>query len=255
MSRPRIPLQAVSQSGQFFSPRPVAWYVDRVKVVAMANAGAPRRASGDGTWPSLPLDEWRDTCETLQLWTQIVGKIRLAQAPMENHWWQIPLYVTPRGLATSSMPHGSEAFQIDFDFLDHRLLITTSKGEGRTVPLAPKTVADFYREVMDALRSLHLDVRIWTTPVEVPEPIPFEQDHVHAAYDADAAHRFWRILVQSDRVMKEFRGRFLGKSSPVRLFWGSMDLAVTRFSGRLAPRYTGAAPNVGIHVMHEAYSH
>ena len=221
----------------------------------MTSSGALRQADGGEAWPSLPLDEWRDTCETLQLWTQVVGKIRLAQAPMENHWWQVPLYVTTRGLTTTAMPYGTEVFQIDFDFVDHRLLITTSRGEGRTLPLAPKTVADFYREVMDALRSLHLDVRIWTTPVEVPVPIPFEEDRVHAAYDPDAAHRFWRILLQSDRVMKAFRGQFLGKSSPVHLFWGGLDLAVTRFSGRPAPRYTGSAPNVGIHVMHEAYSH
>lgn len=221
----------------------------------MANAGAPRRADAEEAWPSLPLDEWRATCETLQLWTQVVGKIRLAQAPMENHWWQVPLYVSTRGLTTSVMPYGSEAFQIDFDFLDHRLLITTSRGEGRALPLAPRSVADFYRELMEALRSLRLDIKIWTTPVEVPEPIPFEDDRIHAAYDAEAAHRFWRILRQSDRVMKEFRGRFLGKGSPVHFFWGSFDLAVTRFSGRAAPPFTGVAPNVGAHVMHEAYSH
>jgi hypothetical protein len=174
---------------------------------------------------------------------------------MENHWWQMPLYVTTRGLTTSAIPYESEAFEVAFDFVDHRLLITTSLGEGRTLPLAPKSVADFYRELIDALRSLRLDVRIWTTPVEVPEPIPFEDDRAHAAYDPDAAHRFWRILLQSDRVMKEFRGRYLGKSSPVHFFWGSFDLAVTRFSGRAAPPFRGAAPNVGAHVMHEAYSH
>lgn len=221
----------------------------------MADRDTPQRAGGTDVWPALPLDEWRDTCETLQRWTQIVGKIRLAQAPMENHWWQVPLYVTARGLTTTSMPYGSEAFQIDFDFVDHRLVITTSRGAERTLALAPRSVADFYREVMDALRSLDLDVRIWTTPVEVPDVTPFEEDRTHASYDADAAHRFWRILLQSDRVLKAFRGRFLGKSSPVHFFWGSFDLAVTRFSGRAAPPFTGEAPNVAAHVMHEAYSH
>ncbi len=207
------------------------------------------------TFPPLPLEAWEDTKETLQRFVQIVGKTRLVSMPHMNHWWHAPLYVTQRGLTTGAMPYGDRTFAIDFDFVDHRLLITTSQGEGRTLALAPRAVADFYREVMDALRSLRLDVRIWTTPVEVPEPIPFEDDRVHAAYDADAAHRFWRILLQSDRVMKAFRGRFLGKSSPVHFFWGSFDLAITRFSGRAAPPFTGAAPNVGAHVMHEAYSH
>ena len=221
----------------------------------MADRDTRPRAGGDDTWPPLPFEEWRDTCETLQRWAQIVGKIRLAQSPMENHWWQVPLYVTARGLTTSSMPFGSEAFQIDFDFVDHRLVIATSRGTERSLPLAARPVADFYREVMDALRALDLDVRVWTTPVEVADLTPFEDDRAHASYDADAARRFWRILLQSDRVLKAFRGGFLGKSSPVHFFWGSFDLALTRFSGRAAPPFTGAAPNVGAHVMHEAYSH
>ncbi len=211
--------------------------------------------SVDDVWPSLPLEQWQDTYTTLQMWTQIVGKVRLASSPMENHWWQVPLYVTARGLTTSPIPYGLEVFQIDFDFVDHRLFINTSEGSERRLALAPRTVADFYREVMEALGSLGIDVRIWTTPVEVPDLTPFEQDRAHAAYAPDAAHRFWRVLVQADRVLKAFRGRFLGKSSPVHFFWGAFDLAVTRFSGRPAPAYTGAAPNVGVHVMHEAYSH
>jgi hypothetical protein len=189
------------------------------------------------------------------MWTQVVGKVRLAQSPMVNHWWQAPLYVTSRGLTTSPIPYGSEVFQIDFDFLDHQLRIATSEDASRSVALAPRTVADFYHEFMAALRSLGLEVRIWTTPVEVQEVIPFERDKTHAAYDAEYAHRWWRIMVQADRVFKAFRGRFLGKSSPVHLFWGALDLAVTRFSGRPAPPYTGGAPNVGLHVMRESYSH
>jgi hypothetical protein len=206
-------------------------------------------------WPELPLEAWRDTYATLHLWTQVVGKIRLAQSPMVNHWWQTALYPTARGLTTSPIPHGSQVFQLDFDFLDHQLVIATSRGTGRTLPLVPRPVADFYRELMGALRDLGLEVRVWPTPVEIPDPIPFEQDRVHAAYDPVYAQRWWRALLQADRVLQTFRGRFLGKCSPVHFFWGGFDLAVTRFSGRLAPPYTGIAPNVAPRVMHEAYSH
>ncbi len=171
-------------------------------------------------WPSLAFAEWRDTCATLHLWTQVVGKIRLAQAPAVNHWWHVPLYVTCRGLTTSPMPHGARRFQIDFDFIGHRLVITASDGKSDGFPLAP--------------------------------PTPFEQDHVHAAYDRDHAERFWRILLQADRVLTIFRGRFVGKTSPVHFFWGSFDLAVTRFSGRAAPPHPGA-PNVAGRVTREAY--
>jgi hypothetical protein len=206
-------------------------------------------------WPSLPFEDWRDTCATLQLWTQVVGKIRLAQAPMVNHWWQVPLYVTARGLTTSPMPHGAHAFQIDFDFIDHQLVIAASDGDSVSLALEPRSVADFYREVMAALKSLGISVKIWTMPVEIPEAIPFEIDRLHAAYDKNYANRFWRILLQSDRVFKQFRARYLGKVSPVHFFWGSFDLAVTRFSGRRAPDHTGTAPNLANWVMREAYSH
>ena len=206
-------------------------------------------------WPSLPLAEWQDTCATLQLWTQIVGKIRLAQAPLVNHWWQVPLYVTARGLTTSPMPYGRRSFQIDFDFIDHRLLIADSDGRSESLALAPRSVADFYREVMARLAGLGLGVRIWTMPVEIAGAIPFDQDRTHATYNPDHAHRFWRILVQSERIFSRFRARFLGKASPVHFFWGSFDLAVTRFSGRTAPPFPGASPNLGSWVMREAYSH
>ena len=205
-------------------------------------------------WPSLPFAEWHDTCATLHLWTQVVGKIRLAQAPLVNHWWQVPLYVTSRGLTTSPIPYGERAFEIGFDFLDHRLTIATSDGATEGFALGPISLADFYREVMQRLRTLGLDIHVWTTPVEIPDPIPFEQDHTHAAYDPDYAIRFWRVLLQADRVFTAFRARFLGKASPVHFFWGSFDLAVTRFSGRRAPPHPGA-PNVADRVTREAYSH
>jgi hypothetical protein len=206
-------------------------------------------------WPELPFDEWKDTCATLHLWTQIVGKVRLAKAPMVNHWWQVPLYVTCRGLTTSPIPHESGSnFQIDFDFIDHRLIIAVSDGRVETLPLAPCSVADFYRNVMDRLKALGLEIRIWTVPVELPDPIRFDQDHTHAVYDAGWAHRFWQVLVQVDRVLTVFRSRFIGKVSPVHFFWGSFDMAVTRFSGRLAPPHPGA-PSVADRVTREAYSH
>jgi len=201
-------------------------------------------------WPALPLDQWRDTYATLHRWTQVVGKIRLAQAPLINHWWQVPLYVTCRGLTTSPIPYGSRAFQIDFDLTDHRLVIQTSDGAAESFALQRRTVADFYSEVMGRLRSLGLEIRIWTMPVEIAEPIAFEADREHGAYDPDFVHRFWRILVQVDRIFIAFRARFVGKVSPVHFFWGSFDLAVTRFSGRAAPVKPGAD-----RVTREAYSH
>ena len=206
------------------------------------------------TWPELPLAAWRDTRDTLHMWTQIVGKIRLAQAPPINHWWQVPLYVTARGLTTSPIPYGERVFEIGFDLIGHRLTIATSDGAVDGFPLRPLAVADFYREIMACSRALGLDIRIWTTPVEIPDPVPFEKDHAHAAYDPDFANRFWRVLVQADRVLTAFRGRFLGKASPVHFFWGSFDLAATRFSGRAAPPHPGA-PGVADRVTREAYSH
>jgi hypothetical protein len=206
-------------------------------------------------WPSLPLAEWEPTRATLHMWTQIVGKIRLALAPMINHWWQVPLYVTSRGLTTSPMPYGHCVFQIDFDFVDHELRISVEDGATRAIALEPRSVADFYAELMARLRELHLDVRIWTHPVEVETSIPFEQDHEHASYNAEQAHRFWLALVQVDRVLKRFRSGFLGKCSPVHFFWGGFDMALTRFSGRTAPPHPGGIPNVGDWVMREAYSH
>ena len=205
-------------------------------------------------WPSLPFTDWRDTAATLQLWTQVIGKIRLAQAPPINHWWQVPLYLTSRGLTTSPIPYDKRVFQIGFDFIGHRLTIETVDGAADGFPLQPMAVADFHREVMGRLSALGFDIHIWTTPVEIPNPIPFEQDHTHAAYDPDYANRFWRVLVQADRVFTAFRGRFLGKASPVHFFWGSFDLAVTRFSGRRAPPHPGA-PNIADMVTREAYSH
>lgn len=208
----------------------------------------------ESAWPELPWDWWQETCTTLHRWMQIVGKIRLKLAPMVNHWWHVPLYVTPRGLTTSAIPFGSRIFQIDFDFLSHRMRILLDDGQERSLPLAPRSVADFYRETMEALKSLSVEVGIWTTPVEVEERTPFETDVRHAQYDSAAVERFWRALVQVDRVMKLFHSRFIGKVSPVHFFWGAFDHAVTRFSGRRAPEHPGV-PNVARFVMVEAYSH
>jgi hypothetical protein len=208
-----------------------------------------------GPWPALPYAEWRPTLDTLHMWTQIVGKIRLARSPYANHWWQVPLYVTARGLTTSPMPDGRRTFEMTFDFLDHRLRLEASDGAARSIPLAPRPVADFHREVMAALSALGLETRIWPRPVEVATAIPFPEDRVHASYDADAAARFFGALVQATRVLTEFRGRFVGKASPVHFFWGSFDLAVTRFSGRRAPPHPGGTPNLADWVAREAYSH
>jgi hypothetical protein len=206
-------------------------------------------------WPSLPFAAWRETCATLHLWTQVVGKIRLAQAPLINHWWQVPLYVTTRGFTTTPMPHGTRTFQIDFDFIDHRLIISANDGATASLALEPRSVSDFHRDLMARLAALGLPVKIWTMPVEIEGAIPFEQDTAHAAYDPDAANRFWRILAQCERVLTKFRAGFLGKVSPVHFFWGSFDLALTRFSGRRAPPHTGTAPHLANWVMREAYSH
>lgn len=214
----------------------------------------------DGTtahdaWPSLELQEWVDTRDTFQLWLQIIGKIRLKQTPWVNHGWHTALYVSSRGLTTSTIPHGDREFQIDLDLIDHRLIIESSDGRRGGFALAPQTVAAFYARLMDELTRLTLPVRIFARPNELPEVIPFAEDHVHRSYDADAVTRFWRMLVQVDRVMKDFRARFIGKCSPVHLFWGAMDLAVTRFSGRTAPLHPGGIPNLPDRVTREAYSH
>jgi hypothetical protein len=206
-------------------------------------------------WPALPLKEWQDTYATLHMWTQIVGKIRLAQTPLINHWWNVPLYVTARGLTTSAMPYKDRTFEIDFDFIDHQLLIKCDDGATEALALAPRSVADFYHEVMRMLDSLGIVVKIWPVPVEVQDPIPFEQDHKNASYDAEYANRFWRILAEADKVFTEFRSRFIGKCSPVHFFWGSFDLAVTRFSGRRAPEREGADAITREAYSHEAISH
>ncbi|QUH03455.1 hypothetical protein HUO13_23885 [Saccharopolyspora erythraea] len=217
--------------------------------------GVQHRTGLSGDWPALPVAEWADTRDTLHMWTQVVGKIRLACAPMVNHWWQVPLYVSPRGLTTSAVPHESALFDVEFDFCDHRLHIRSTSGEQRHVALEPKPVAEFYRETMAALRALGLEVSIRATPNEVELAIPFEEDTEHASYDPDHAQRFWGQLVAAHRVMGEFRSRFIGKVSPVHFFWGAMDLAVTRFSGRPAPQHPGGAPNCPDWVMVEGYSH
>ena len=206
-------------------------------------------------WPSLPLEAWSDTYATVHLWSQIVGKIRLAGSPWLNHSWHVTLYVTARGLSTSPIPHGARTFQIDFDFVDHQLTIESSDGRRRVFPLEPQSVAAFYRRLMSELDALDLHVRISRRPNEIPNPIRFDRDEAPRAYDPEYANRFWRVLVQADRVFKIFRTRFIGKCSPVHFFWGSPDLAVTRFSGRRAPEHPGGIPNLPDWVTREAYSH
>jgi hypothetical protein len=201
-------------------------------------------------WPPLPLAAWRDTYATLHMWTQIVGKVRLALSPNINHFWGCTLYVTSRGLTTSPIPYELGAFEVLFDFTSHVLEITTSLGEIRAFRLMPRTVAEFYAEFMNALESLGIHAKVWTMPVEVPRPVRFTLDEGHKSYDPDYAHRFWQILVSADAVFREFRARFIGKCSPVHFFWGSFDLAVTRFSGRRAPERPGADS-----ITKEAYSH
>jgi hypothetical protein len=209
----------------------------------------PRRS-----WPEPPSD-WEDTRATFHLWTQVIGKIRMACTPVTSHWWNTPLYVTATGLTTSLIPHGvGRGFQIDFDLIDHQLVIVTTAGSRRSHPLRPESVAAFYLSVMEMLDDLDMSVEIWTMPVEIADAIPFEQDDGHASYDAEQVERFWRTLVQSQRVLEIFRSRYLGKTSPVHLFWGALDLATSRFSGRDAPPHPGGAPNCGPNVMLEAYS-
>jgi uncharacterized protein DUF5996 len=207
------------------------------------------------SWPELPLSAWSDTCETIYRWTQIVGKVRMVLTPLVNHWWNVTLYVTSRGLGTSAIPHAGGSFEIDFDFIAHRLIVRSSDGRVEGFALAPMAVADFYSELMLRLQRLGIAVHIWTMPSEIEDAVPFEQDRVHAQYDPLYVERFWRALLQADRVMSAFRARFIGKASPVHFFWGSFDLAVTRFSGRTAPLLTKGAPHVAAWVMAEAYSH
>jgi hypothetical protein len=206
------------------------------------------------SWPSLPFAEWKDTAITLHMWTQIVGKIRLTRTPWINHSWHVTLYLTARGLTTSPIPHPAGIFEIRFDFIDHKLRILKSDGVVQVIELRPKSVAAFYREVMAALSELKIDTRINTTPNEVEPAIPFDQDDKHRFYDPEYANRFWRVLLQSARVFQEFRSRFCGKCSPVHFFWGSFDLAVTRFSGRPAPPHPGGVPHLPDAITREAYS-
>jgi len=201
-------------------------------------------------WPALPFEAWKDTCETLHMWTQIVGKVRMELSPFLNHWWHVTLYATPHGLTTSPIPYRGSTFDVHFDFIDHLLLIRTSEGTSKALPLIPRTVAAFYQEFMACLHALGIEVTINPLPCEVPHPIRFDQDEIHASYDPASAHRFWRILVQVDKVFKEFRSHFIGKCSPVHFFWGSFDLAVTHFSGRRAPERPEAD-----RITREAYSH
>ena len=211
-------------------------------------------ASPAATWPALPQSEWTNTCGTLQLWLQIVGKIRLALVPHLNHTWNVTLYPTVRGLTTAPMAYGPRILQIDFDFVSHQLLIDTSDGSRRTLQLQPMPVATFYREVFSALDSLGMPIRIWPIPAEIENPIPFDQDQTHHAYDPAYAHRFSQVLLQTTRVFTTFRARFTGKVSPIHLFWGAMDLACTRFSGRTAPEHP-SMPNLPDRVTRDAYSH
>ena len=211
-------------------------------------------ANPSETWPSLPFAEWKDTCATLHMWTQVIGKIRLALAPWTNHSWHVTLYLTARGLTTSPIPYGQRIFEIQFDFIDHHLRIVTADGQLEQIPLEPRSVADFYKHVMAALKDMGIVVDINTTPNEVVEAIPFDKDEVHRSYNPAQANRFWRVLAQTDRVFKEFRARFCGKSSPVHFFWGRFDLAVTRFSGRPAPPHPGGIPHLPDAVTREAYS-
>jgi hypothetical protein len=212
-------------------------------------------AQHSNAWPGLRVDDWAPTRDTLHMWMQIVGKVRLAHSPMVNHWWQVALYVTPRGLTTSAVPYGTQAFDIEFDFIDHQLLFRSSTGATRAVALKPKSVAEFYSQTMQSLDELGFPTRIQSHANEVDPALPFDRDYQHASYDGDAANLFWRQLLAANRVLGQFRSYFIGKVSPVHFFWGAMDLACTRFSGRKAPRHPGGAPNCGDWVMVEAYSH
>jgi hypothetical protein len=223
--------------------------------MARGEVTSPPTGSRSETWPSLPLEAWRETYASLHLWTQIVGKIRLIQSPWVNHSWHVTLYVTSRGLTTSTIPYGTRTFQIDFDFIEHRLMLQSSDGGSAGLWLRPQSVAAFYTHLMEEMEKLDLHVGICRKPNEVPDPVPFDQDELHRAYDPEYATRFWQILVQADRVFRTFRARFIGKCSPVHFFWGAPDLAVTRFSGRKAPRHPGGIPSLPDWVTREAYSH
>jgi hypothetical protein len=212
--------------------------------VAQAESDQPQ------CWPSLPLDSWKDTYATLHMWTQIVGKVRLRLTPLVNHWWNVPLYVSARGLTTSQIPYGDKAFEVWFDFIQHRLVLETSGGLTKTMPLDPRSVAEFYKAFIALLHSAGIEVKIWRMPVEIANPIPFDEDRVHSSYDPKSVEKFWRILLSVDAVFNQFRSSFIGKSSPVHFFWGSFDLAVSRFSGRRAPDRPGADA-----MTREAYSH
>jgi hypothetical protein len=210
----------------------------------------------DVEWPSIPVGSWEPTRDTLQLYLQVVGKVRMANEPLANHWWNVPLYLSARGLTTSLVPHRSgRSFEIVLDLVDHRLDVETTDGQVRSLPLEARPVADFHGSLLSMLDELGVTTEIWPVPVEIADAIPFADDRVHASYDADAVHRFWLALVQMARVLAVFRTRFVGKASPIHLFWGALDLAHTRFSGRVAPPHPGGAPNCGPHVMWEAYSH
>jgi hypothetical protein len=223
-------------------------FVSREDSVTSAATSGP--LPQDQAWPALPFAEWKDTFATLHMWMQVVGKVRLELSPHMNHWWEVPLYVGARGLTTSPIPYRRGIFEVEFDFLEHVLRIVTSQGQTKVLPLAPMTVAAFYSDFMSALKSLDIDVRIWPMPVEIPDPIQFDKDTVHSSYDPEYANRFWRILVTVDSIFKQFRARFIGKASPVHFFWGSFDMAVTRFSGRRAPDRPGADK-----ITRDAYSH
>jgi Family of unknown function (DUF5996) len=203
----------------------------------MNASGANGAGDDDAIWPSLPLEQWRATRDTLHMWLQMVGKTRLALAPRQNHWWHVALYLTSRGLTTTPIPYGTRTFQVDFDFIDHRLVLEASDGATRQLPLRPRAVADFYRDYLSTLDALGIRVKLWPVPSEAEHSIPFTEDRTHASYEPAHAHRFFRVLLQADRILKRFAGRFLGKSSPVHFFWGAFDLALTRFSGRRAPEH------------------
>lgn len=221
----------------------------------MSEQDTMNTTTADNGWPELRVADWQDTHATVHMWLQVVGKIRLAHAPLINHWWQIPLYVSPRGLTTSAIPYRNGMFDLEFDVVAHRLLIRSSSGEERTVALEPQSVARFYELTMAALDELDIEAPIRPVPTEVDPAVPFAEDHDNASYDAAAVTAYWRQLIQAERVMTRFRSKFLGKVSPVHFFWGAMDLACTRFSGRSAPTHPGGAPNCADWVMEEGYSH
>jgi len=237
------------------NPWPFLYNPDRDRLFTRRQEHDLSAQTSEDAWPDLNWRDWQDTGDTLHRWTQIVGKVRMALAPMMNHWWQVALYVNSRGLTTSPIFYGALSFDITFDFIDHALLIETSHGARECLLLEPMSVAEFYSEIFTRLRRLGVDIHVWTMPCEIADAVPFEKDYAHCAYDAACARRFWRVLLQAGRVFNAFRSRFVGKASPVHLFWGSFDLAVTRFSGRLAPPHPGVAPNVANWVMREAYSH